>query len=94
MPNKKILNTPTLHYVEEIAGAVNSGITELPLENIDLSNTQFEYRIDPGLELLIESIKKDGQQIPVIVRGTRPPYQLICGFRRTREHPGDRRGDG
>ena len=84
MPNK-ILKTPTLqHYVEQVAGAASPGVTELPLENIDLSNTQFEYRLDPGLELLIESIKKDGQQIPVIVRGTKPPYQLICGFRRTR----------
>lgn len=81
----KILKTPTLqHYVEQVAGATSSGVTELPLENIDLSNTQFEYRLDPGLELLIESIKKDGQQIPVIVRGIKPPYQLICGFRRTR----------
>lgn len=81
----KILKTPTLqHYVEQVAGAQSSGVTELPLKNIDLSNTQFEYRLDPGLELLIESIKKDGQQIPVIVRGTKPPYQLICGFRRTR----------
>jgi ParB/RepB/Spo0J family partition protein len=81
----KILKTPTLqHYVEQVAGAASSGVTELPLEQIDLSNTQFEYRLDPGLEQLIDSIKKDGQQIPVIVRGVKPPYQLICGFRRTR----------
>lgn len=80
----KILKTPTLHYVEEIAGATNSGVTEIPLTEIDLGNTQFEYRLDPDLALLIDSIKKDGQQIPVIVRGQRPPYQLICGFRRTR----------
>jgi ParB family chromosome partitioning protein len=59
-------------------------VTEIALEEIDLDNTQFEYRLDPGLELLIDSIKKDGQQIPVIVRGIAPPYQLICGFRRTR----------
>lgn len=83
--SNRILKTPTLtHYVEEVAGATRSGVTELPLEEIDLGNTQFEYRLDAGLELLIESIKKDGQQIPVIVRGKRPPYQLICGFRRTR----------
>jgi ParB/RepB/Spo0J family partition protein len=81
----KILKTPTLtHYVEQVAGAKSAGVTELPLEQIDLTNTQFEYRLDPGLDLLIDSIKKDGQQIPVIVRGTKPPYQLICGFRRTR----------
>jgi len=81
----RVLKTPTLqHYVEQVAGAKSSGVTEIPLENIDLSNTQFEYRLDPDLELLVESIKKDGQQIPVIVRGVKPPYQLICGFRRTR----------
>ena len=84
MSKPKILKTPTLHYVEEVAGAVSPGVTEIALEEIDLSNTQFEYRLDPGLELLIDSIKKDGQQIPVIVRGITPPYQLICGFRRTR----------
>jgi len=80
----KILKTPTLHYVEEVAGATSPGVTEIPLQEIDLDNTQFEYRLDPGLELLIDSIKKDGQQIPVIVRGIVPPYQLVCGFRRTR----------
>lgn len=83
--SNRILKTPTLqHYVEQVAGVATAGVTELPLENIDLSNTQFEYRLDPDLALLIDSIKKDGQQIPVIVRGTKPPYQLICGFRRTR----------
>ena len=70
--------------MEEVAGATSPGVTEIALEEIDLGNTQFEYRLDPGLELLIDSIKKDGQQIPVIVRGITPPYQLICGFRRTR----------
>jgi ParB family transcriptional regulator, chromosome partitioning protein len=80
----KILKTPTLHYVEEVAGATSPGVTEISLEEIDLSNTQFEYRLDPDLALLIDSIKKDGQQIPVIVRGQKPPYQLICGFRRAR----------
>ena len=84
MSKPKILKTPTLHYVEEVAGAVSPGVSEITLEEIDLSNTQFEYRLDPGLELLIDSIKKEGQQIPVIVRGIVPPYQLICGFRRTR----------
>ena len=84
MSNNRILKTPTLHYVEQVAGAAGSGVTEIPLENIDLTNTQFEYRLDPDLAILIDSIKNDGQQIPVIVRGTKPPYQLICGFRRTR----------
>jgi ParB/RepB/Spo0J family partition protein len=80
----KILKTQTLHYVEEIAGTASAGVTEIPLEQIDLDNTQFEYRLDPDLAALVESIKKDGQQLPVILRGRKPPYQLICGFRRAR----------
>jgi ParB/RepB/Spo0J family partition protein len=70
--------------VEQVTAFVNPDVMELPLEDIDLANTQFEYRLDPDLAALVESIKKDGQQIPVIVRGKNPPYQLICGFRRTR----------
>ena len=80
----KILKTQTLHYVEEIAGTTSAGVTAIPLEQIDLDNTQFEYRLDPDLAALVESIKKDGQQLPVILRGRKPPYQLICGFRRAR----------
>jgi|SRR5690554_1508874 len=80
----KILKTQTLHYVEEIAGRASAGVTEVPLSEVDLDNTQFEYRLDPDLAALVESIRKDGQQIPVILRGRKPPYQLICGFRRTR----------
>src|SRR5690554_6874176 len=80
----KILKTQTLHYVEEIAGTASAGVTAIPLEQINLDNTQFEYRLDPDLAALVESIKKEGQQIPVILRGRKPPYQLICGFRRAR----------
>jgi ParB/RepB/Spo0J family partition protein len=75
----KILKDPTLHYVEAITGSSPTGVRE-----IALANTQFEYRLDPDLAQLIESIRTDGQQIPVIIRGRKPPYQLICGFRRTR----------
>src|SRR5512145_2536116 len=94
---KKILKHPVLHYVAELAEKEAEGgtqepvvregfceVQELTLDAIDLENTQFEYRLDPGIELLMDSIRRDGQQIPVIVRGTQAPYQLICGFRRTR----------
>lgn len=85
MAEKKILKKRTLHFVEALSGeGKKTGVQELELEQIDLENTRFEYRIDLDIELLMESIQKDGQQIPVIVRGTSPPYQLICGFRRVR----------
>jgi ParB family chromosome partitioning protein len=79
----KILKDQTLHYVEAVASG-QTGVREINFDEIDLTNTQFEYRLDPDLTLLIDSIRNDGQQIPVIVRGQKPPYQLICGFRRTR----------
>jgi ParB/RepB/Spo0J family partition protein len=83
--DKRILKQPTLHFVQAIAGREpESGVQELPVEEIDLENTQFEYRLDPDIELLMESIRRDGQQIPVILRGKSAPYQLICGFRRVR----------
>jgi ParB/RepB/Spo0J family partition protein len=83
--DKRILKQPTLHFVQAIAGREpGSGVQELPVEEIDLENTQFEYRLDPDIELLMESIRRDGQQIPVILRGKSAPYQLICGFRRVR----------
>ena len=91
---KKQTLPPNLHFVQEMAAKNDesvdtelikkSEVLELDLGAIDLDNTQFEYRLDPGIELLMESIRKDGQQIPVILRGDKPPYQLICGFRRVR----------
>ena len=85
MADKKILKNQTLHFVQALAGnTAQTGIRKLSLDEIDLANTRFEYRLDPDLELLMESIRTEGQQIPVILRGSRPPYQLICGFRRVR----------
>lgn len=85
MAEKKILKNRTLHFVQALAGEnESSGVKELPLDEIDLENTRFEYRLDPDIELLAESIRREGQQIPVILRGSGPPYQLICGFRRVR----------
>jgi ParB family chromosome partitioning protein len=83
--DRKILKKRTLHFVEALGGGNEKpGVQELELEKIDTGDTQFEYRLDPDIELLMESIRKDGQQIPVILRGAGPPYQLICGFRRVR----------
>jgi ParB/RepB/Spo0J family partition protein len=86
----RILKKPTLHLVAALAGkeeescARQTDVHELTLDEIDLANTQFEYRLDPDIEVLMESIRRDGQQLPVILRGKRPPYQLVCGFRRVR----------
>ena len=84
----RILNTKTLQYVAELAGDGPGrnliGPALLSLTKIDLENHQFEYRLDPDNELLVYSIRKFGQKIPVLLRGAKPPYQLICGFQRVR----------
>ena len=45
---------------------------------------QFEQRLDNNLALLVESLRREGRKIPVIVPRKDDTYQLICGFRRTR----------
>nr|WP_320190582.1 ParB/RepB/Spo0J family partition protein [uncultured Desulfobacter sp.] len=59
-------------------------IKNIPLSQIDFDDTQFEYRVTRDLAPLVESLKKDGQKIPAIVRKKQNKYQLICGFRRAR----------
>ncbi|MCG8553098.1 MAG: ParB/RepB/Spo0J family partition protein [Desulfobacterales bacterium] len=59
-------------------------IKSIPLSQIDFDDTQFEYRIIRDLAPLVESLKKDGQKIPAMVRKKQNKYQLICGFRRAR----------
>ena len=84
----RILNKKTLQCVAELVGDGPErnliGPVLLSLTKIDLENHQFEYRLDPDNELLVDSIRKVGQQIPVFLRGARPPYQLVCGFQRVR----------
>ena len=43
---------------------------------------QFRNRTELDVEDLVQSIGDIGQQVPVILRGHKPPYQLISGFRR------------
>ena len=59
-------------------------IKHIPLSKIDFEDTQFEYRVTRDLAPLAESLKKDGQKFPALVRKKQNKYQLICGFRRAR----------
>ena len=57
-------------------------VLEVNINDIDLDNKQFQLRVEMDVRDLVKSIEKEGQKIPVILRGKEPPYQIICGFRR------------
>ena len=52
------------------------------LSEIDLDNMKFQFRIGMRAADLRVSMRDQGQQRPVDLRGSSPPYQLIDGFRR------------
>src|SRR5581483_6239356 len=41
-----------------------------------------QYRVSRSLARLQESILLQGQQVPVILRGAAPPYEIVSGFGR------------
>jgi ParB/RepB/Spo0J family partition protein len=57
-------------------------LRRVPLSAIDLSNRRFQYRMSRNLARLQESLLLQGQQVPVIVRGMAPPYEIVSGFGR------------
>ena len=60
-------------------------VQDIPLENLSLEDTTFQFRVELRAEALVDSIKNHGIQMPLVAR-PRPRkeghYQLICGFRR------------
>lgn len=69
------------------ARTIDQGITDIPLNEIDLRDLEFQPRIGPpaGVDDLVEDMRINGQLVPVTVKirkGTAPPYQLVSGFRR------------
>jgi len=75
----------TIEYYE---GLEVDKVKTLSLDKIDLSQNEFEFRVSPRFNDLVESIKETGQQFPIVVRlipdTTPKQYQIISGFRRVR----------
>jgi len=69
-----------------VSGIPEGTVVEVHLEEIDLDNTELEFRVDQKLKDLVEDIKVNGQQFPVILRKVegKDKYQLVSGFRRCR----------
>ncbi len=66
--------------------AVSTGRVErIALKDINLDDTTFKFRVNLRVGDLVESIRQDGQQFPILLRripGT-GRFQIISGFRRT-----------
>ena len=69
-----------------VSGIPEGDVIEVHLDEIDFENTELEFRVDQKLKDLVEDIKVNGQQFPVILRKPKgaKQYQIISGFRRCR----------
>ena len=83
---KKRPGRPPKNPPIEMAGRLGEmgKMETVPLSHIALDDHQFECRLMYSLSDLKESIEKEGQQVPVILRGKEAPYQIVCGFQRIR----------
>lgn len=64
---------------------LRAGAVELiPIDKIDIEDTTYMFRAALRIGPLMESLRKEGQQVPIVVRGRRgrQKVQLISGFRR------------
>ena len=74
--------------IEYWPGMEEDKVKTLPIDKIDLTKNEFEFRLTTRFNDLVESIRDNGQQFPVIMRvipDTSPKmYEVISGFRRVR----------
>ena len=82
-PTKKPSKAKVDKTTTPSAGITAGKVEELPLTKIDTSDTTFRFRADLRIGPLVESIKAEGIQIPVVLRKQgKGTFQIISGFRR------------
>ena len=64
-------------------GLPTGNVQEVSLKDINLEDTAYQFRVVFKVSDLVKSIKAEGQQFPIILRGKKP-YQIVSGFRRVR----------
>lgn len=77
---------PPMPYDGPCFGLTKAQIIDVPLDEIDLDDTTFELRVTLKPELLMDSIRTHGVQMPVVLRdhpAKKDRFQIVCGFRRT-----------
>ncbi len=57
-------------------------VQKIKLEDIDLDDDTFRFRVSLQTKDLVDSLTAHGQKVPVLLRRDKPPYQIVCGFRR------------
>jgi ParB/RepB/Spo0J family partition protein len=61
-----------------------SGTELVDLKDIDTEDRSFQYRVTERVSDLISSISQEGQLLPVILWGQKPPFKIIDGYRRVK----------
>ena len=88
MGNKKNVKVSSISSVtrarEEDHGIAEGQVKKIGLDEIDFEDTEFCFRVDFNVRDLMDDIKRNGQQFPVILRRKEDAgkYQIISGFRR------------
>ena len=68
-----------------VQGLKEGTLEDLPLNELKLEYRDLEFRLSPRVNDLVEDIKQNGQQFPIIVRPLSPEgYEVISGYRRVR----------
>ena len=74
------LDAPALAPVAPPAPAAERILRRVPLHEIGLEQRRFQYRVSRSIAKLTESLLLQGQQVPVILRGSQAPYEIVSGF--------------
>lgn len=78
----KVIRTSDLYKQADVPDGVPAlKVTEVNIKDINLDDNTYEIRVTYHFSDLVKSIKDDGLQFPVVLRGHKP-YQLVSGFRR------------
>jgi len=57
-------------------------VLRVPLDLVDLQDRRCQHRLSVVIDDLVDSLHVHGQQVPVILSGSKPPYKIVDGFRR------------
>ena len=76
---------PPMPYDGPMFGLSDTEVTDVPLAHLDVEDTTFQCRVTLKPELLVDSVKNHGIQVPLVVRKhprKKDKFQIVCGFRR------------
>lgn len=77
-------DAPTSQPSGEQLGLRAGAVELIPIDKIDIEDTTYMFRAALRIGPLMESLRNEGQQVPIVVRGRRgrQKVQLVSGFRR------------